>query len=906
MSPRARQLALLAILVAVALGAAWTAEIHRWRTVTMPDGSTRTIVWPRAEDRDAVYQAEIGRALIRADLEADDWAKDFATPFDPERPIPVDGRFDHAVKLTADPSWDDFPVVAAHPEHGAWVAWLSYNGQHDELRLARYYDEPGAFGTWNHVPTARGELWRPTAVVDAEGAVWVFWSQRENGRYDLFGRRFDGKVWGERVALGSSPGSDLDPEAVLGPDGAIHLVWQAFDEQSDVLYRVLRDDAWSQPKRLSESPANDWEPDLAVDSTGAVHVVWDSYEANHYDVLARTVGPDGALGPVEPLAATSSYEARASVTVDGQDRVWYAWDVGPSAWAKDQGLDLPVDGQPRGTKIYDERRIEVRVRDGGTWLTPKTPLGDRVHRQWASNDHPSGVPIFHGPELHTDAEGRVHMLFRQFRTAGFFSQYWTEYLTTMTASGWSDPVCLPWSEGRLSMTASIASSGDGLWLAWPRDNYPTVSTWMDLPGETLVENVYAAAFHPTTPPGDDLVPYTPIEVTDDWDHDGELQAVARLRKARMGPYRLIRGDSHRHTDLSSDIRGVPDGSALDLYRYMLDAAHLDWGVQTDHQGGGDRIYWWWLTTKLADLYSVPDRFVAVYGYERSIEWPHGHRNVLFAKRGHTPVPIHTAGITEQDFKGRHAWLRPHVFAERALEHDTLYLYEELHRADAVAIPHTTGSFMGTDWRFHDPEIDVAVEIFQGKRNSYEHVGAPLTAEAPEFAGGMVHEAWKKGHRLGVVASSDHISTHISFAMLWIEDFSREGILEALRARRAYGATDNILLDVRVGEHPMGSRISQSDPVDLQIRTHGTADIARIVIFRNETIAKTLEPGGPEFVGGWSDEPAEGPVRYYVRVEQVDGNVAWSSPIWVDITAPETRADRRAKRRSGRGSGGASR
>ncbi len=37
----------------------------------------------------------------------------------------------------------------------------------------------------------------------------------------------------------------------------------------------------------------------------------------------------------------------------------------------------------------------------------------------------------------------------------------------------------------------------------------------------------------------------------------------------------------------------------------------------------------------------------------------------------------------------------------------------------------------------------------------------------------------------------------------------------------------------------------------------------------------------EFETTWTDEtPLEGENRYYVRVEQWDGNMAWASPVWV--------------------------
>ncbi len=43
------------------------------------------------------------------------------------------------------------------------------------------------------------------------------------------------------------------------------------------------------------------------------------------------------------------------------------------------------------------------------------------------------------------------------------------------------------------------------------------------------------------------------------------------------------------------------------------------------------------------------------------------------------------------------------------------------------------------------------------------------------------------------------------------------------------------------------------------------------------------PGrAPACRGPWTDpKPAEGRHHYYVRVQQVDGELAWSSPLWIE-------------------------
>src|SRR3712207_8423562 len=52
---------------------------------------------------------------------------------------------------------------------------------------------------------------------------------------------------------------------------------------------------------------------------------------------------------------------------------------------------------------------------------------------------------------------------------------------------------------------------------------------------------------------------------------------------RSKEYRLLRGEFHRHTEVSWD--GGADGSLEDMFRYGIDAASLDWIGNGDHDNG---------------------------------------------------------------------------------------------------------------------------------------------------------------------------------------------------------------------------------------------------------------------------------------------------------------------------------
>src|SRR6185295_14781151 len=116
-----------------------------------------------------------------------------------------------------------------------------------------------------------------------------------------------------------------------------------------------------------------------------------------------------------------------------------------------------------------------------------------------------------------------------------------------------------------------------------------------------------------------------------------------------------------------------------------------------------------------------------------------------------------------------------------------------YRRPVALISHTGATGMGTDWDKYeriDYKFENTVEIFQGARVRYEGLGAPqptvglrrsqkYTADTASKAvippppaviadfgeqrnNGVYQRALMDGHKLGVFASSDHISQHCSF------------------------------------------------------------------------------------------------------------------------------------------------
>jgi hypothetical protein len=224
-----------------------------------------------------------------------------------------------------------------------------------------------------------------------------------------------------------------------------------------------------------------------------------------------------------------------------------------------------------------------------------------------------------------------------------------------------------------------------------------------------------------------------------------------------------------------------------------------------------------------------------------------------------------------------------------LDADTLMLYDYLKAHNGICASHTSATGMGTDWRDVNATYEPFVEIYQGHRQSYEYLGAPRSArrESESVGGweplGFIWNALAMQYRLGFQASSDHISTHISYAVALALDATRPAILDAFRRRHCYAATDNIIMDVRSGEHLMGDEFAVEGPVQLSVFIRGTSALARVDIIKDFRYVYSTEPRAAQVEFRWTDDERGRPPGlswYYVRAIQDNGELAWASPIWV--------------------------
>ncbi len=730
---------------------------------------------------------------------------------------------------------DDHPSVSSR-DGRVWMAWVSYSETEGTSHIYVRSFENGAWSEPRQITESPGDCHKPTIVVDEQSTVWVAWPAQIAGNWDIYGRvRKAGRAWSKTERWTNDAGPDLAPR--LAAAGArVMLVWQGMRRNHfDILYRIHSASAWSQEGFVTENPANDWEPVVAATKAGAFFVAWDSYRGD-YDVLLRTMS-DGRWSEEMPVTHSPRLENRPTLAVDARDRVWIAWEIGPERWASDSASGGLHQRRDIGLACLQNSRLyRAEAAEAALWKL-------------------AGEKGMEAPAPAVGRDGRLRLFFRQpielpapagaqSKPSGVIN--WLSVGMTMwDGDHWTTPEMLLHSEGRVDQRIALTEAGDRILACYPAGSSHNV--------------IYARLYDSGQPAGADPSPAL-VEA-----RPGSPKALPSPPQPHtLRGFQLAWGDLHRHTDISED-GGILDGSLIETMRYALDAAGLDFIGVTDHTRYLPRRYNLWRMQQVTDLYYKPGVFVPLYAYERSQSSPWGHRNVVHLTRDYVPVP---ASYDIGD-PGVSPW----------------GLFAALRGKKAISIPHTPAWInRQVSWDYNDPEIEPLVEIYQGLRSTYEYNGAPDPADRAVYerdSRNFVWDALARKLKLGFIASSDHRSTHMSFAAVYAKNKDRASIFEALRARRTYAASDKILVDFSIENHWMGEEIRVTRLPELEVAVEGTADLAQIDVIKNNRFVYTTRPAGRAARFMFRDQEYQGEdCYYYLRVIQVDKHMAWASPIWV--------------------------
>ncbi len=360
------------------------------------------------------------------------------------------------------------------------------------------------------------------------------------------------------------------------------------------------------------------------------------------------------------------------------------------------------------------------------------------------------------------------------------------------------------------------------------------------------------------------------------------------------------GETHFHTGTGTNNKAFADTSAGGdhrghfttqeaAYAYVRDVMRLDFASAAEHDTRDFDERAWERTQAIADAFYEPGEFTTFYGYEWTATPVEGHHVILYKEGGckvldHFQYPAKTTVYAALDQQEKPALMIPHAMWPQP-DHG---IWDDVNNTYRVV--GEVYSLWNSRFLLQPGDDPQRFELGLDDRWSYQY-------------------AWHRGHKIGVIGSTDNHTGHPGansytadtqhaggLACVWAAGNTRESIWEALESRRTYATTGTrILLEFKADGHWMGEEYSTTEAPTFVVKVAGTNTIDAVELVKHDGSGyRTLRaerPGTDVCVFEHTDEAFAGEGMYYVRVAQVDEHYrspwahttaewAWSSPIWI--------------------------
>ena len=764
------------------------------------------------------------------------------------------------------------------------VGWLEWQEGLGDRLLAEVQ------GATTVVVEGPEDLFRPTAAVTADGTPWMLFGRSVDSIVGVWASRFVDGGWTPPELVSTTDGPSFNQEVLAHPDGSLHVCWQGrVDGRFGIFSRRSSEGAWDEPLHVSAGVAdNVWDPTLTATADGMAYA-WAEYSGGSYAIALRRADAIG-LGVVRRLTGGSDYALHPSLATTADGRLWCAFDVitvtghggsGPTRLRPRPEHGVPFgeqDGMREpGASVPPELLPEVRAGIRVVCVADDELVEPPGELAPGLNVTPSAMP-----RLLATADGGLVLGYRVHRQLPLMTYYWEAAAQVLGPDGWLPPttftgtdatleeVSLASSDGARSGDpqapaggAVLATQGDGRLdraLHWTEgfggrecpylaDHHGSV-IWHGVHGAGQVVVGDIASAGPAATSGSEAA----LLVSDGRQEARRWIGTEKQDRYEVDGYTLYWGDLHRHSLVSRCTSG-DEPSLEDFYRYAWDVNEYDFWAVTDH-AENSTAYQWWSIQKIADLLHVPGRFVPLYGYE----WTSadtGHQNVIYGDvaRG---APIFSA------------------FAEGTTTPDGLWRGLAEHpEFPAITIPHHPGSAMvHNDWDYHDPRYSRLVEVFQACRGNYESEQCFRQYSDGTATGTFMLDGLQRGHRFGLIASSDH-GHGASYVAVLARSLSRADVFDGLWSRRTCAATTRgVIADLRLGPHLMGEEVHWSGTRPLRVHARGYTELARVDIVADGEVVHSVR-AEPELPAGHR--------RVDLRVEwgKADKTTCWDGRLTVE-------------------------
>lgn len=338
----------------------------------------------------------------------------------------------------------------------------------------------------------------------------------------------------------------------------------------------------------------------------------------------------------------------------------------------------------------------------------------------------------------------------------------------------------------------------------------------------------------------------------------------RVMKA-LPELRIYWGDIHGHTGFSDGLGRSRD----DYFTFGRDVADLDVLALTDH-GGAD----WEPLIEVVRKYHNEGEFVTLLAQEAGAG--NDHMNIYLRRDN-----LDHISRWQRDYVKFQDWLinqynKDEDLAQTSPHH---FAYNRINGDERYPFGH---------W---DTRVARFVEVYSSHGTS-EFLGNPRPlGSASKDERKYMQWGLDQGLRFGVIGASDNHNSKPGhswwgpypngLAAFLAPALTREDIWDSLWNYQTYGTSfDRIYMELTANGQPMGTEITADGKVNFKGYIIGKVDDLQVTLIRDgeSVFEMTTDDGLIEFDHDESILPGEH--YYYLRVDQSNGERAWSSPFWV--------------------------
>jgi len=666
----------------------------------------------------------------------------------------------------------------------------------------------------------------------------LVWEERLGTRTRLRGVTIAGEQFGQPVDLTAGISNAYDPQCLVMHDGNVALTYTAFsDGQYHVFIQFFNDTLYpvGLPQRVSDGDGAALYPSICERSEGGL---WFSFAK-----ISPQLSTEHVVKSFRHRAQAGLFAGTGTIAVGAlhNDRTYAPFAPPDGEGAQGAVAAMTVFGSEHGSRsrVFEDGTGRLR-------LLMRQHV-DRCRVAYEDDDRPLAQSRGRGA-----VEGG-HC-------------YASICLASLMDRTWSDPkVLIP--AAHLLSPLSFSLDGQELRFAFTEDvrhtGWNAAGEWMDRESEVAVGAASVTLDAEAGAPRYEMRPYViadvPSQRITDPVCDGETS----------GEYQQVVGQTHAHSEVSVCWRAT-DRDAHFNYRFMQDVQHSGFGAITDH------AYNMWdmemlVMRKLADYYYFPGEFVAIQAHE----WTGSSRRVCThdgGPWGHVnPLMLEEQKDLECYYPG------DETCDGRSLPHLC-----DVHRESAVVAPphHMVDALHPFKWGDFDEQVMPVVEIFQDFRGSCEKPWAAGVSHMLHLEQG----AWcdtelLSGKRFGFIGGADHGG--VARAGVLTRGLTREALYEALTARRCFATTGiALVIDFSFNGEPMGSAVEASEG-EFSLSVSCPEEIHAVQIVHNGQEEEQLAVRSTTFKHSWTTKRRRHGEFWYCRVLMASGELAWTSPIWID-------------------------